>query len=156
MRLLRSILPADRHLTGSMELVGACSSIEAGPWECYGKADNGRAAAHGNPGRDPRMPYGDHPTGNYTPTALIETPTDDQILLERFGPARIVLDPIDGPAYAAKINGRYGLLIHGGRLGAGEVLRATYGCLRVHDETMEELVTLWRDEPFAAYQCLVL
>ena len=73
---------------------------------------------------------------------------EDAEEVDRFGPhGKVVLDPEGGPALEAKRNGRYGLLIHGGRLSPAQRLRPTYGCLRVADADMARLVTHHRTNP---------
>jgi lipoprotein-anchoring transpeptidase ErfK/SrfK len=61
--------------------------------------------------------------------------------LKKFGPNPfIVLDPTSGPALRAKQNGRHGLLIHGGDLNAQGKLRPTFGCVRVFNKDMKDLL----------------
>lgn len=94
---------------------------------CLGKADNGEAADHDNPTRDPTKSYGDTPTGRYPQTKVVWF--DDRTPI---GEAGIPL-PLEGAVgeqvEAAQRNGRSGLYIHAGR-GSG-TLRPSYGCLRV-------------------------
>ena len=137
MLTLISRLPADRREPGTLEALGA-AGIEAGPWRCYGKADTQAAAEHGNLSRDPTRPFGDHPCGMYR-LAAVHTFGEPS---RTYGPAWISLEPLSGDAGQARINGRYGLLIHGGALRDG-LLRPTHGCLRVDDSTVLELLDLW-------------
>lgn len=103
---------------------------------CYADADGAEAAKHGNLSEDPLKPFGDHPFGTYVVTDVRWSTTDKQ--RELYGPVRLALDPVNGDALVAKQNGRTGLAIHGGPLRDG-MLRATFGCLRVDDETAEAL-----------------
>ena len=91
---------------------------------CLGKADNTRAAAHGNSRRDPVHPWGDTPTGLYAPARVVwfaaRTP---------LGEAWLPLEGVHGDALTARHNGRTGLGIHAGR-GSGRLV-PTYGCVRL-------------------------
>ena len=146
-------LPYDRSTPGRLTLraeeggnVLTCPAL--------GKADNAGAAAHGNPTRDPTRPYGDCPIGTYDVTGWAPTDRSNTEEVDRFGPhGKLVLDPTGGPALEAKRNGRYGLLIHGGRLNMSQRLRPTYGCLRVSDAAMAEIVAHHRVRPIT--RCLV-
>ena len=104
---------------------------------CYADADSKRATTAGNPSEDPKEPFGDHPFGVYLVADVRWSTTTKEKQL--YGPVRLALDPIAGDALTAKQNGRTGLAIHGGPLAKDGSLRATFGCLRVDDETVEEL-----------------
>ena len=103
---------------------------------CYADADGSEAAKHGNPSEDSTKPFGDHPFGGYAVTDVRWSSTPKQH--QMYGPVRLSLDPVAGDALVAKQNGRTGLAIHGGPTRDGS-LRATFGCLRVDDETAEAL-----------------
>jgi hypothetical protein len=119
-----------------------------------GKADNLGAAAHGNPTRDPTRPYGDWAAGTYAVTGLAPVDRSDPEEVNTFGPwGKLVLDPTGGPALDGKRHGRYGLLLHGGRLSMSQRLRPTYGCGRVADADMERLVAHHRTDPIT--RCIV-
>ena len=145
-------LPHDRSQPGRLRLMTEGMAL----WDCpaLGKADNAGAAAHGNPTRDPLRPYGDLPTGTYAVIGVSPVDRGDAEEVDRFGPwGKMVLDPEGGPALEAKRNGRYGLLIHGGRLSPAQRLRPTYGCLRVTDPAIEQIVAHHRADPIT--RCLV-
>lgn len=156
MTTLESTLPADRTRPGELRVVGdgapsATDPAASGPWRCLGKADNQSAAQHGNPARDPTLPFGDHPTGDY---ALVAIHRFDEAS-SKYGPGWISLDPTGGDALTAERNGRFGLLIHGGRLRDG-ALRPTFGCLRVDNATVRALLELWDAGtigPGTVYRC---
>jgi hypothetical protein len=119
---------------------------------CFGKADNRGAADHKNSTRDPTLPYGDHPLGMYRITGWAPSSRAE---FATFGPAgKLVLDPYEGQALIAKANGRYGLLLHGGALGGPypRGFRPTYGCLRLLDPDVLELVAWWRETRCAWYR----
>ena len=103
---------------------------------CFADADSVRATKAGNPSEDPRQPFGDHPFGIYLVTDVRWSATEKE--RQAYGPVRLALDPIADDALVAKQNGRNGLAIHGGPTRDG-ALRATFGCLRVDDETAEAL-----------------
>lgn len=107
-------------------------------WRCLGKADSQEAARHDNPKRDPTRPFGDHPCGEYRLIAIHEFPVPSYT----YGPGWLSLEPVSGDALQAHLNGRFGILIHGGELRGG-ALRPTHGCLRVDNETMVTLLNMW-------------
>lgn len=108
---------------------------------CLGKADNRRAAEHGNPDRDPVRPYGDTPLGRYD-GKVVRFDLPDKVL----GEAWIKLDPKSGEALAGLGNGRSGLGIHGGR--GDEKLMPTLGCVRMYDRDFKVLVAaIFRFDP---------
>lgn len=121
--LIESKLPIDRTQEGSIYLDGAMLG------RCRGKADNQKASEHGNASRDPRFPYGDHPSGKYQVIEVRSVAPSDA---HSYGTFKLVLKCLDGAALDAANNGRTDLEIHGGDPQAdGVSLRATYGCLRV-------------------------
>lgn len=70
-------------------------------------------------------------------------------------PSWISLDPTGGDALSAERNGRFGLLIHGGRLRDG-ALRPTFGCLRVDKASMRQRPERWDAgtiAPGTVYRC---
>lgn len=135
MNRLHVYLPSSRNGTGWLHVFGADGHhlVEI---ECRGKADSQKATANGNPGRDPTLPYGDTPSGRFELTEI--TATGDHA--PKLGPLWIPLVGKDGDAAAAKMNGREGLGVHGGR-GDGELI-ATYGCLRLRDRDFALLKSL--------------
>ena len=132
-------LPADRRKPGTLTFtIGAWSQFTC---VCLGKSDNAKAAEMGNPERDPLLPWGDLPTGEYFPSVMVARPGRAFGLCER-----IHLLPIDGQAeHAADFGGRYGLLIHGGEPSASELLRPTYGCLRLFDHDMAVVLAMFNE-----------
>jgi len=116
---------------------------EGGFGRCRGKADNQKASEHGNPTRDPRRPWGDHPAGHYVVTGVRTVIVGQD---HSYGPVKIDIQPADlssDDECATRENaegGDDGILIHGGDPQAdGVSLRATYGCLRVSNETARAL-----------------
>lgn len=127
-----------------------------GPIRARGEADNQNAAKHDNIIEDPTRVGGDHPAGLYLVTQIVPfTPASPT-----YGPAFVRLDPLGGEALEAKLNGRTGIGIHGGDLGVNESLRATYGCLRLDNDAVEELLALVAKELTARrevlYECEIV
>jgi hypothetical protein len=134
---LIALLPKDRTKLGTLQAISGSTILCE--WPCYAKADNFTAKHHGNPTRDPEKKYGDTPLGNWN-VKIGEKQTDTAA----YGvhPV-IVMLPIDGPALRAyQIGERSGIWLHGGKLNASGQLRPTFGCIRVHDSTMAELLLL--------------
>lgn len=128
---IESKLPLDRTREGDIYLDGTLLG------RARGKADNQRAIDKGNASRDPKLPFGDHPSGTYRVT---EVRTCTPAEAHSYGPFKLVLDPVSGDALAAKQNGRTDLEAHGGDPQAdGVSLRATYGCLRVANNVISAL-----------------
>jgi hypothetical protein len=149
-------LPVNRWEAGELWLKKG-DDVILGPFDCRGKADNGAAAAHGNPPagnpsqRDPRKPYGDTPAGKWAACRIVArphfTPGDG------IGPIWIPLtrELADDDATTRLLaednpDCRRNLGIHAGR-GDGDLM-ATNGCLRVHDKTMTILQSALRGTVF--------
>lgn len=135
-KLRRFELPSTGDIVASGTI--SCDDPRMKPARCYADADSADAAAHDNPTEDATRPFGDHPFGEYRVVDVRWTVTERD--RRRYGPVRLVLDPIAGDALKAKENGRAGLAIHGGPTRDG-ALRATNGCLRVDDDTAEALAS---------------
>jgi hypothetical protein len=134
-------LPDDRDNTGVLRLVDATGKKLAGPYPVFGRSDQATAEKHGNKSRDPLMPFGNTPTGEFQVPRAFSVGDGTNYKASSYGPrAAFVLNPSGGQALLAKKNGRVGLLIHGGALGAHGRLRATHGCLRMKNEHLEELL----------------
>lgn len=131
-------LPRDRRKPGIFRLLDMSDRVLFDA-PCLGKADNARAAREGNPTRDPKRPYGDTPTGDYAPARVWRLDPPHRVM----GPLVIELEGASGDALQARINGRRGLAIHGGRGDARLV--ATLGCIRLRDKSMAEVARLCGD-----------
>ena len=101
------------------------------------RADQRNANKHENPTRDPTKQMGDSPTGTYIATGW-KKHSNTGI----YGPnGVIVLDPVAGEALEAKDQGkRQYIYIHGGGTDEQGALRATYGCFRLSNSAMFELL----------------
>lgn len=133
MKIISELYKGDR--VGHVWIVDANDVPLTQRYRARGEADNTGAAQHGNQQEDPTRLYGDHPSGTYRVTDIVTAKLGDTNRLEHYGPETIHLDPISGEALKAKQNGRTFLAIHGGKLMPDGTLRATYGCLRVDDDT---------------------
>lgn len=136
-------LPHDRVGVGTLTHL-----LTSSMFRCRGKADNASAKSHGNPHRSPTRPFGDHPAGRYRITKLETSPAGKE---DTFGPWRLHVQPLDPNsndecALRERAEaGDDGIMIHSGRLNADGTLRATYGCLRVDDATMEYLALAFKE-----------
>lgn len=135
-------LPADRTQTGTLSLVADDrTTVLAGPFQTYGKADGQTAAANGNSTRNTLLPFGDTPLGTYAVPGMEVTGDGTGRSTHSYGPnGAIRLNPTDGDAATAAIAGRQYLLIHGGDLNAAGALRPTNGCLRLSNADMKSLI----------------
>lgn len=140
-------LPRNRMMHGKLWLLNASGSVEKGPYECYGKADNQIAIAHNNQKRDPTLPFGDHPLGTYKVVNI----QHGKQPAHSYGPFFVLLEPKYGAALVAKAHGRVGLAFHGGDLNASGFMRPTEGCLRLKNEDITEIAALI--EPGDEYVC---
>jgi len=134
-------LPTDRTKLGTVRLIGDDGTVIAGPFNAYGKADGGTAAANGNASRNPLFPFGDTPTGGYAVPGLEATGDGTGRSTHSYGPnGAIRLNPTSGDALTAAGLGRQYLLIHGGDLNANNRLRPTNGCIRLSNDDMAALL----------------
>ncbi len=137
---VKVVLPANRNNLGTIELVDSLTGVTTwGPRYCYGRADRGTAAAHGNPTADPQRKYGHTPTGTYNITGLRPVAPAEAV---KFGAqSALRIDGVLGEAMVRRANGTTDLLIHGGRPTMGaNLLRPTNGCLRLLDLDMQALL----------------
>lgn len=127
-------LPEDRRAPGQLKLLDGDRLVFT--CACLGKADNARAQKADNPMRDPLKPFGDTPIGRYSGSVV--GPDEDT---NGFGVhGRIALTPIAGAALLSVKAGRAGIMIHGGAPNSAGKLRPTYGCVRVSDDSMAQIL----------------
>jgi hypothetical protein len=135
-RLLIEFLP-DRDRCGRLTLIDS-----AGRKICWGFAVAGRstaslATAEGNPRRDPRLLYGDTPTGRYRLGRILKSGKGTFFPTAEFGPHGVaVLEAIAGDAALAEANGRFHVLLQGGRRAANGGLRTAAGALRLANDEL--------------------
>lgn len=155
MKLLAE-LPVDRETEGRFSVLDEDGHCILGPVRCRGEADDAEEARHGTPDDDAIGVFGDHPFDGSRVTAIEQNKQPAR----SYGPFFFRLFPLTGQAKAGWDAGRRGLGIHGGELGPGGMLRPTYGCLRLDDETCESLAKLVAPELAAGrsvlYECRAL
>lgn len=135
------VLNPDRMRPGTLSVFDEAGALSLGPLPCLGRADNSMAAKHGNRSRSPLLPFGDTPTGGWQ--VVQHVPPSAEGMVERtYGPhGALDLWPTSGEAVAAYANGRRGIWIHGGAPSATGGLRPTYGCIRVANSAIREIIS---------------
>lgn len=127
-------LTPDRTVGGFLILRDGTGAQVGNGLSVLGKAAVNTATANGNPVCDPTLKFGDTPTGDYTLLKMTEYVAPYNVS-KKYGPNGVIqMDPSSGDAATAQANGRTGILIHGGDLGAGGQLRRTNGCLRLRND----------------------
>jgi hypothetical protein len=140
--LVRIEFSEDRCLVGSLQVFDDAGVLVFGPLDCLGRADSQDALLHGNPARDSTRPFGDTPTGDYQPVQLV-THSNGESDLHMYGSyPSLLLDPISGDALQSRVNGRSGLMIHGGTSASNGALRPTHGCVRLSEDNQRNLVSI--------------
>ena len=150
-------LPKDREREGRLWVTGEDDARLFGPVLCRGEADNANAAKSNNVVEDPTRVGGDHPFGVCRISECVEIrPSAKEF--RTYGPWFLRLNPVSGEAWAARQAGRTGIGIHGGAPGPNNSLRATYGCLRLDDESVESIAILIQQETALGrqvfYECI--
>lgn len=136
---------SNRDRCGRLTLFDGNGSKVCGPFPVAGRASGHLAAANGNPSRDPLFRYGDTPSGGYAVRRLEKSGQGTPFPPAQFGPhGVVVLEGILGEAACAEANGRFHILICGGRLSAKGLLRSTAGGLRLNNEDHRVLVAALR------------
>jgi hypothetical protein len=131
-------LPRDRTRLGELRFY-ADSMDQLFSCPCLGKSDNIEASAAGNPHRLTTIRNGDTPTGTFRVLG-VRSMGGSSAALHSYGPHKTIsIEGTSGDALKAKINGRFGLLIHGGAARTNGGLRPTLGCPRVSNESMAKL-----------------
>lgn len=146
-------LPEDRGYAGTLRVENGRGRVLAGPFPVCGRADGAAARRHDNRARNPLLPFGDTPLGRYRVVGVLPGGTDWPA--DRFGPhGVVVLQPTAGEAALADANGRFHLLIQGGRLGRGRRLRPTNGALRLANRDQKRLIDLLRRRRDVVCECV--
>lgn len=135
-------LPKDRSQMGTLKVKRKDGTVILADIKVLGRADTKAAENHRNPNKDPLKKYGHTPLGGYDVVQIRSTGDGTRYAKEMYGGnGAIVLKPVSGDAAIAALNGRTGLLIHGGRdRGPNAGLVATNGCLRVKDGDMKRII----------------
>jgi len=152
-------LPENREAEGVFWVTGSTGETVFGPVRFRGEADNANAAKQDNVREDPTKAGGDHPFGTYVVDRLVEVPETDEHEFHTYGPFFLRLRGIEGEALKAMAL-RSGLGLHGGALGEGGILRATFGCGRMDNDSIRRVGELVREELAAGryvfYECSAL
>lgn len=132
-------LPANRDYTGTLEIQNAAGKRIAGPFCVCGRSDDEAAHDDKNPNRDPLLPFGDMPCGEYQVAKMLPTGPRTSYSAEEFGSAGVILLlPLLGDAALADANGRHGFFIQGGARSRNRRLRPTQdGSLRLSDRDQQ-------------------
>ena len=150
-------LPMDRDYAGLLEVQTPGGTRIAGPYEVCGRADDQIARDNRNPERDPLLPFGDIPYGEYWVAGIVASGAGTKYGSEEYGSAGVVvLEPRNGDAALADANGRFRFLIHGGKSAAGGGLRPTDGSLRLSNRDQQDLVGVLRRLQGSSGTCLVV
>jgi hypothetical protein len=148
-------LPVNRDFEGVLRLEDQTGHVVAGPFAVCGRADRGAAGRHGNSSCHALLPFGDTPLGRYRMTGIVPTGRRTSLPVERFGPhGVVVLTPAAGDAALADANGRFCIVIQGGKLGPGRRLRPTNGSLRLADKDQKRLVRALRKSHQCVCECV--
>lgn len=138
-------LPRDRDRCGTLTLYDASGRRICGPFAVAGRASDTLAAANGNVPRNPLLRFGDTPSGSYRVREVLSSGKGTPFDPAQFGPHGIVvLEGVSGDAALAEANGRFHVLIVGGRRSGHGSLRSTAGSLRLSDEHQKSLIAALR------------
>ena len=155
MRKLIVTLPPNRDVEGTVHLEEEGRML-AGPFPVSGRADTTAAERHGNPTRNPLMPFGDTPLGLYRVLGLLPSGFGTALPKKLFGPHSVlVLQPVGGDAALADANGRFHTLIQGGKESWGKRLLPTNGSLRLRDKDQKKLLQAIRKNGNLDCECEV-
>ena len=138
MRLVAA-LTKDRQAEGQFWVEGD-DGVVFGPVRCRGEADSGNAAKFKNILEDPTRVAGDHPFGVCRVVDIVTIQPADTKGGRTYGPFFVRLHPVSGEAWTARQQGREGIGLHGGDLGPAGELRATFGCLRLDNASLVQVV----------------
>lgn len=130
-------LHKDREKLGSYHFSNGLTILFSG--SVLGRADNITAGQHLNPKRNPLLPFGDTPAGEYA--AVVISPSTD---VHTYGPySRYYLIPKSGDALKSQ---RTELEGHGGSINPLYTqwggLRPTNGCLRFYNDEIKAMTDL--------------
>ena len=135
----------DRGRGGALTLFDLRGRKICGPFPVAGRSTDSLAATHGNPRRDPSLRYGDTPAGSYRLGQVLKSGKGTSLPTAEFGSHGVaVIEAISGLAAAAEANGRFHLLIQGGRRAGNGGLRSTAGALRLANEHLRILIAALR------------
>jgi hypothetical protein len=138
-------LPRDRDRCGQLSLYDMRGRKICGPYPVAGRASDVLAAANANVLRNPVLRFGDTPTGAYRVRQILASGRGTPLDAAQFGDSGIVvLEGIAGDAALAEANGRFHILIIGGKRSKDGSLRSTAGSLRLSDDHQKMLIAALR------------
>lgn len=138
-------LPRDRDRCGTLSLFDSRGRKICGPFPVAGRASDVLAAANGNLARSALLRFGDTPTGMYRVRQILNTGRGTPFDAAQFGPdGVVVLEGVSGDAALAEANGRFHILIVGGKRARDGSLRSTAGSLRLSDEHQKTVISALR------------
>ena len=154
------MVPTGRRTCGRGALFGDDGRMSLGPFRILATANARIAAKHGNPERDPRLPFGHTPAGSYVVAGSLPPGYRHPHRPRRFGGGgALMLAPSAGVAAEAMTNGRRLMYLHAGPLDRRGRLRPTYGGLRVSEPTLAALLdavnrAFMRGDPLASVEVI--
>jgi hypothetical protein len=138
-------LQRDRNFCGCLILYDSRNRRLCGPFKVAGRSSDALASANGNPSRNPLFRFGDTPIGGYEARDILKSGKGTPFEAAQFGSNGVaVLVGVSGDAALAEANGRFHILIVGGKLSSAGELRSTAGSLRLSDQDQRVLVTQLR------------
>jgi hypothetical protein len=136
---------SDRNRCGRLTLVDRAGRRICGGFAVAGRSTDSLAAAEGNPRRDTKLLYGDTPTGRYRLARTMKSGKGTFFPTAEFGPhGVVVLEAVAGDAALAEANGRFHVLLQGGRRAANGGLRSSAGALRLANDDLRLLMAALR------------
>jgi hypothetical protein len=135
-------VPHNRDGYGTLLLRDGAGAILFGPVPIAARSSDALAAAKGNPARNPLFCYGDTPLGEYRLVRLIDKRQRSVLQANDFGSAALVLSAVSGAAAIAEANGRFEIVLCGGRETREGRIRSTAGAMRLRDRDAAALAKL--------------
>lgn len=134
---------SNRDKCGRLALLDESGAKICGPFAVAGRASSRLAAENGNPGRDPLFRYGDTPVGGYAVRRFERSGPGTQFPSAQFGTyGVIIMEGVSGEAACAEANGRFHILLCGGKSSSSGLLRSTAGALRLSNEDQRALCAI--------------
>jgi len=151
-------LPANRDYAGTLEIQNTAGKRIAGPFCVCGRSDDEAVRSHKTPNRDPLLPFGDIPCGEYQVAKILPSGPRTFYSADEFGPAGVILLlPLLGDAALADANGRHGFFIQGGARSRNRRLRPTQdGSLRLSDRDQQKFIKALQKAGDINCHCLIV
>ncbi len=141
MSRLVAMVPRNRRACGRLALFARDGRMLFGPVRILATANKRIAVRKNNPKRNPRLPFGNPPSGSYLVLGTLPPGYVNPRRPRRFGTTgALLLKPQAGVTLTAFANGRRLFYLHGGPPDDRGRLRPTRGGLRVSDVDMTSLL----------------